>query len=263
MTNIRRGICGAIIALGAVVACVRDVPYTERAPSVHIPRALVDGAGHVAYRRLLDGQRLAQGEDADVVREVGARLEPRYTFDLVRGAGAGRLWCLPGRRVAVADELLPSLQSEAGLALVVAHVLGHCRGEHLAERLSQRTRPLGSALDDFASGIPITEEAQQRILAALGAWPRGTSPIAFGRAHEVEADVMALMQAAGAGYPPDIAVDLWARLDTERLLPGHPWSAERERALRDWMPRALKRFRRNGAPGRAAAAARWGRTESL
>src|SRR5437762_13764966 len=57
-------------------------------------------------------------------------------------------FCLPGGKVGVYSGLLPITQTEAGLATVVAHEIGHAVAHHGAERMSQATvmQGLGQAL---------------------------------------------------------------------------------------------------------------------
>jgi predicted Zn-dependent protease len=77
----------------------------------------------------------------------------------------------------------------------------------------------------------------------------------FSRAHESEADVIGMMYMANAGYPPAESIDVWTRMDkaggggVPAFLSTHPSHKARKKKLREWLPKAKKKFERNRLPG--------------
>ena len=63
-----------------------------------------------------------------------------------------------------------------------------------------------------------------------------------------EADVIGMMYAASAGYPPDESIELWDRMSkaspssVPAFLSTHPANDQRKENLREWMPQAKKKF---------------------
>jgi predicted Zn-dependent protease len=133
--------------------------------------------------------------------------------------------------------LLLRMTSEAQLAAVLGHEIGHYLARHGLERLrdaksrSAVGQVLGVALN--AAGAWVVNPVAQIGIAA-GAF-------AYGREHEREADQIGLALMARAGYAPAEAARVWAELLEERkageagdgwsLFATHPPAEERSEAL--------------------------------
>ena len=138
---------------------------------------------------------------------------------------------LPGGHVFVNTGMLRVTESEAELASLLAHEIGHVAGRHLTRQASKRD--LLRATLTPVSAVGGISGVLARQLAALG-FPLGTSH--FSREFETEADQLGVTYLYAAGYDPEAAVDLLERIEAaERRRPGtvsrvfesHPMTAER------------------------------------
>ncbi|MCU1258377.1 MAG: peptidase Ste24p [Bryobacterales bacterium] len=135
---------------------------------------------------------------------------------------------LPGGHVFVATGLIRLSESEAELASVIAHELGHVAARH-ATREATRERIAGAtSIPLVLLGGPIAS------LAARQAIPLGF--LKFSRVAENEADMLGLQYLYDTGYDPSAAVDIFERMEAlERKRPGavgqlfktHPMTSDR------------------------------------
>jgi metalloendopeptidase OMA1, mitochondrial len=158
-------------------------------------------------------------------------------------------------KIVIYDGLLEVANTEAMLAAVIGHEMGHVIAQHNAERKSQRL------LADV--GVRVA------ILAAAASKPR-YAPLAatiapvvatygfllpFNREHELEADRIGMTLMAKAGYDPSAAVQFWENMASRgeprkaEFLSTHPTAATRRDDLQQWLLVAMKDFR----PSRALA----------
>lgn len=143
----------------------------------------------------------------------------------------------PNGMMQVWSGLLLRMTSEAQLAAVIGHEIGHYLARHGVERLrdaksrSALSQVLGVALN--AAGAWAANPLAQIGIAA--------GQFAYGREHEREADRIGLALMARAGYAPGEAARVWAELLEEReageagdgwsLFATHPPARERSEAL--------------------------------
>lgn len=167
------------------------------------------------------------------------RKDLRYTFTVLDSPEVNAL-ALPGGYVYVTRGLLALAGSEAELAGVIAHEIGHVAARHAAERYSRGVLAnVGLAGIGIATGSPALSQA-------LGA---GASIYlqSYSRDQEYEADLLGVRYLARAGYEPKAMSSLLAKLlahdrleaaiageptETYGLLSSHPRTADRvERAI--------------------------------
>ena len=146
------------------------------------------------------------------------------------------------------------VESEAGLAFVMGHEVGHATAHHGAERLSQQLAVLGGLGALYLYLDNKTELSLQQIAvisAAAGVGAEVGYVLPFSRLHEKEADVIGMMYMAKSGYPPQEAPLVWDRMqeatggDQLSILSTHPSNNDRKKNLNEWMPKAKKRYKRN------------------
>lgn len=265
-------LAGLLLAAG----CVR-VPYSGRPQQRALPESLVRAVGRTAADGILEAPDSLPEADRDrrereLLREVGNRLAATarfrrrdWTFHLV-DRDTAHAWALPGGTVAIHTGLLPAARSEAGLAWVLAHAMGHLLAHHLDERLAPQLAVLGgpAGLRRYAASPDAVSSEQRAILHAVLATGTGEGPVLpFSVRQEVEADIIGLMTLAAAGYPPEAAPAFLERLptppETENPPPWsciHPSDPARQAALAEWMPRARRRHRRHALPADTRAP-RW------
>jgi metalloendopeptidase OMA1, mitochondrial len=138
---------------------------------------------------------------------------------------------VPGGKVVVFTGILPLMQDETGMAVVLSHEIGHCVARHTAEKISYALVPI---LLSMLFGFPVL----------------GASRLIVGGVHsrklEREADEIGIHLLAAACYRPERAAELWKRFGKleknqpsgPAFLSSHPASDERERNLQHWAPDA-------------------------
>lgn len=248
------------VAVLALVAC-QKVPYTGRTQFNLIPDSIMRGVGKSSYQAMLSEARVQrQGQDVQVLERVGRRIskvanQPDFdwSFSMIEDEQINA-WCLPGGFIGFYSGILPVLKHEAGMAFVMGHEVAHATAHHGAERLSQQLALVGglAGLELYMSNATELEPKQRGIiLAALGLGAEVGVLLPFSRTHESEADVIGMMYMARAGYPPGESTGLWDRMERASpngipsFLSTHPTNENRKQNLREWMPRARKKFERN------------------
>lgn len=260
MSSIGRTVAVAV-AVSLVAAACAKVPFTNRKQFTIIPNKQMNQLGAQTYQEMLAELRvIRQGEDASILQRVGERIadqanEPSYDwqFSLIDDEMVNA-WCLPGGYIAFYTGILPVLRSEAGMAFVMGHEAGHAIARHGAERMSQQlgiSGALGVISAVLSGGTSVSGQQRETVMAALGMGAQVGVMLPFSRAHEREADTLGLMYMAGAGYPPREALPVWDRMAEvagsggPEFLSTHPSHATRQDNIREWMPEAAKRYRRN------------------
>jgi predicted Zn-dependent protease len=155
------------------------------------------------------------------VADVGAKLvrvsetpDVPYTFTIVDTDDVNA-FALPGGYVHVTRGLLALANSEAELAGVLAHEIGHVVARHAAERYSRSvaaglgTDGLGAIAE--ASGLP-------EGVGDLGALGSQAYLQSYSRDQELEADMLGIRYLAQAGYKPDAMANFLANLDNDSRL---------------------------------------------
>ena len=139
---------------------------------------------------------LVQRIGAKLVREsVAAKSQYRYAFYVLADRRTVNAFALPGGPVFITEGLLGLLKSEAEVAAVLGHEIGHVLARHSSERLAkeQLTRGLVGALvvgtGDYTS-------------AQIGQLVGGMINMRYGREDELESDSLGVRIMVEAGYDP-------------------------------------------------------------
>ena len=260
------------LAVLALVAC-QKVPYTGRPQFNLVPDSIMRGIGKSSYQSVLSQERVQRsGDEVQVLERVGRRIskaanEPDYDWSYTMvDKEEVNAWCMPGGYITFYTGILPVLKHEAGMAFVMGHEVGHAVAHHGAERLSQQLALIGglAGLELYmANATEVKPKERAIILAALGVGAEVGVLLPFSRTHESEADVIGMMYMARAGYPPGESIDLWDRMERASpasmpaFLSTHPSNENRKQNLREWMPRAKKKFERNALDVQAVTRTLW------
>ena len=193
------------------------------------------------------------------VERVGRRIVPHthlpnlpYTFHVIASPKINA-FTTGGGQIFIYTGLLERLKSEAELAAVIAHEIGHSSGRHIAKKVQTS---LLISLGAAAAGTAVKSESAARSLeAALGIvnlFARG-----YSRDHEREADDVGAVYMAKAGYDPEGMADtfrLFLDLSAgkgEASTGSSPTTRRRPRGSLGWKERrrASGWRRRSGASG--------------
>jgi len=255
----RRWALGGAVALVAL-ACAK-VPYTNRSQFNVIPKGTMHNLGEKSYQEILaESKVIKSGRDADLLDKVGRKIarvadqsDFAWQFSLIADKEINA-WCLPGGYIGFFTGILPVLESEAGMAFVMGHEVGHAVARHGAERLSQQLAATGglSLIEMFLSGSgKVTQEQKGIIMAAAGLGAQYGVMLPFSRNHEKEADIIGVMYMAEVGYPPAESLKMWDRMEATTgkgppaFLSTHPSNQARKENLQEWLPEAKKRYQRH------------------
>lgn len=250
-----------VVGLGAlVVACVK-VPYTGRKAVNPIPDAVMVALSVQTYKDMLgDVKVIKQGSDAELLDGIGRRIakvanQPDYDWEVsLIDEDTVNAWCLPGGKIGFYTGILPVLKNEAAVAFVMGHEVGHAVARHGGERMSQQLALFGGLAGLFVileKETKLTTEQNAVVVGALGVGLELGVILPFSRMHESEADIIGTMYMANAGYPPAEAIEVWDRMgkgggmELPAFLSTHPSDEKRQEVIREWLPKAKKRYERN------------------
>ena len=130
-----------------------------------------------------------------VARSVAAKSPYKFSFHVLADQKTVNAFALPGGPVFITEGLLRLLKSEAELAGVLGHEIGHVIARHSSERLAkqQLTQGLLNALF-VGSGDYST--------AQIGQVVAGMINMSYGREDELESDALGIRIMAEGGYDP-------------------------------------------------------------
>lgn len=166
--------------------------------------------------------------------EKSHRHDMPYSF---RGINAAYVnaYTFPAGSVAITRGMLLNMNSEAELAAVLGHEIGHVVSRHVGKQMTKGVL-LQSGILIAAVIISQEKEEYGDIAAGLGMVASGALLAKYSRDNEYEADSLGLQYAADAGYNPKGCIDLMdtlVRLSEnkpniiEMLFATHPMSSER------------------------------------
>jgi predicted Zn-dependent protease len=257
----------ALIAVIALYSC-STVPLTGRKQLSLVGDSEVNQSAAASYKQLLTDPKtkvISSGTDAQRVKQIGTRLSiaiERYLkdngygdqynfqweFNLIQSSEVNA-WCMPGGKVAVYSGLLPVANTDAYLAVVMGHEIGHAIARHSAERISHQmaVQGVGGAVGVATAG---QSSATQGIINQLYGVGGNLVLLKYSRNQESEADRLGLTFMAMAGYDPHNAIGFWQRMAAQNkggappeLLSTHPADATRIQDIQNRIPEAMKYYK--------------------
>ncbi len=245
----------AIFVFTALLVCVgcATAPYTNRSQMILMSPQEELALGVQASKEVLSkGQEESGTAASEMTNRVGARiaaaadepdqsLPPRakfaWEFHTLRD-DTPNAFCLPGGKVFVYTGLMKYVTSDAELAAVIGHEVGHAIARHGAERASQ------------SSAANMVGEVGSVVLgplfgAAYGLGMNYGVLMPFSRMQESEADYIGLLLMAKAGYDPNAALSFWRKMAESggdkppEWLSTHPSDSSRIAEIKSQLPRAM------------------------
>lgn len=145
---------------------------------------------------------------AELINQTGAQQSPyNFEFHLLRDAQTINAFALPGGQVFLTAGLMRQFDSEAQLAGVLGHEIGHVIGRHGAEHIAKQQ--LGVSLVN-AVGVAASDGSYGggQNAAAIAQAVNQLVSLQYGRADELESDRLGLQFMVEAGYDPRGIVEL-------------------------------------------------------
>lgn len=149
------------------------------------------------------------------IEEVGNRVAAAsdrpdldYTFTVIDSPEINA-FALPGGYVYVNRGLLAFMNSEAELAAVLGHEIGHITARHAVQRQGRgQLAKIASAVGGFATAVATgSGYVGQQISDIASIWAQ-TGLSGFGREQELEADRLGAEFIVSAGYEPQAVIDV-------------------------------------------------------
>jgi predicted Zn-dependent protease len=246
------------LAVSLMGAACSIVPFTGRKRFLLVGEASELQMGAQAYQDVLAESNLSTDlREVERIRTIGGRVaeatgksDYAWEFNLIEADTIANAFCLPGGKVAVYTGIMELASTDAELATVIAHEIGHAIARHGAERMTQM---LMVELGGIALDEALNTQSEKTLELAQVAYGLGTSlayVLPYSRTHESEADHLGLIYMAKAGYDPRAAVDFWRKMQQKygdqeppEFLSTHPNSDTRIADLQKWMPEALKYYK--------------------
>lgn len=237
----------AVVCIAIFVAIVRwGLPAAADAAAMIVPYDLEDRVARGTLDALdlavlepssapADRAQAAQAIFRHLVDQAGLPGE-RFRLEFRHGGLVGaNAFALPGGRIIATDELL-ALASDAALAGVLAHEIGHVVERHGLKRIFRAA--------GLAAVVALLTGDVSGILEDSAGIPALLLDLSYSRRFEREADDYAVALMRQAGYDPralaefleQIAGDCGAGCEAPAWLSTHPLSAERAERLRGARP---------------------------
>lgn len=196
-----------------------------------------------------------------IAQAVGNELPDAKWEFVVFNSSEVNAFALPGGKVGVYTGLLQLAESDAELATVMGHEIGHVIARHGAERMSEAMILAGVGELAASSVESKTDEKKRQLFElAYGGLITVGRVLPHSRANESEADQMGAVYAARAGYDPRAAVTFWQKMVAQKnaaekagapagklgaLFSTHPPDEKRIADLRALMPRVIPVYEQN------------------
>ena len=146
-----------------------------------------------------------------VARSLAAKSPYKFSFHVLADPRTVNAFALPGGPIFITEGLLRLLKSEAELAGVLGHEIGHVIARHSSERLAkqQLTQGLLGALV-VGSGDYTTAQIGQVVGNMIN--------MSYGREDELESDALGIRIMAEAGYDPRALVRVMEVLESVSII---------------------------------------------
>jgi predicted Zn-dependent protease len=143
-----------------------------------------------------EAKALVQRIGQKLVRESFAAKSPyRFSFHVLADPRTVNAFALPGGPIFITEGLLRRLRSEAELAAVLGHEIGHVIARHSSEQLAKQQLTQGLI---GAAVVGTGDYTTAQIGQVVG----GLINMRYGRDDELESDALGIRIVAEAGYDP-------------------------------------------------------------
>ncbi len=207
-----------LLLLVVSVSSVYSVPFISKETELNMGRS--------ADNEVVQKYGIYQDKALQLyVNEIGQTLVsklvnkefPKFFFKLVDSSEINA-FALPGGYVYVTRGLLAALNSEAELASVIGHEIGHVTLHHGVKMM---IRSIGSQILSIGGAIASPKNAGQWLMMSSAMFQQIN--MGYGREAELESDALGMMNASDAGYQPVGMVKFLKNLRKQEIMSGHAY----------------------------------------
>lgn len=253
-----------LITSVTMISSCTVAPLTGRRQLKLVSDESVASSSVSAYRQFIQ-QASAKGliandtADGQRLRRIGGRISTaveqylnenglskklgnlQWEFNLIK-TNEINAFAMPGGKIAFYTGIMPVLNTDAGVAFVMGHEIGHVIGGHHAEASSNRALAgiAATVTDAVTGGNAVSSLVSSGLSITL---------LKFNRTQEYEADKYGMIFMAMAGYNPSEAITALERMDSigsgkgAEILSTHPSGKNRIEAARKFLPEAMKYYK--------------------
>jgi len=250
----------AVFSFSLIYSCTK-APVTGRNQLILVSHEQELQMGAVAYEEVVKNEKVSKdpGYNAAVKRvanriaRVANKPDFEWEYTVIDNDDVINAFALPGGKIGVYTGILKVAETDAGLATVLSHEVGHAVARHGGERVSTGLlAQLGAVGLSVALGSSnVDPDVTYGIMQAYGVGVGVGAILPFSRTQESEADRIGLIYMARAGYDPREAVKFWERMAEAtkgqarppEFLSTHPDSGTRITNLQRHMPEALRVYK--------------------
>lgn len=162
------------------------------------------------------------------------RTQMPYNFNVVNATYVNA-YAFPGGSIAITRGILAELDSEAELAGLIGHELGHVNARHTAARMS-KSKLLGTLVGGASLIVGAASQTLGNLAGTVGGLGASLLLARYSREDERQADELGMQYMVAAGYTPQGMVGLMDILRSmgrtqpsaiEAMFSSHPMSQER------------------------------------
>ena len=241
-------------------ACTK-APITGRNQLILVSQEQELQMGAHAYDQVVKGSKVSKNPEynaavqrvAERIAAVAGRPDFEWEYTVIDDDKTINAFALPGGKIGVYTGILKVAETDAGLATVMSHEVGHATARHGGERITAGLlSQIGAVgLSAALGGYGVDPNITYGIMQAYGVGVQVGGILPFSRAQESEADRIGLIYMARAGYDPRESVLFWERMaeatkNSQRppeFLSTHPDSGNRIANLKRHMPEALRIYK--------------------
>lgn len=218
-TLAKKFLTGSIAFAATIIVCACAYnPATKSMDVVMMSESQELKIGKEEHEKIMQGTPMYQDEKVvEYVRSVGAKVaktadrpDINYEFNVLDDPNINA-FALPGGYIYITRGIMSYLQSEAELAAVLAHEVGHVTARHAVRQDAQRK---GASV---ATTLATIFTQSYDVGGATSLW-LGSAVSGYGREMELEADQFGAQYLYNAGYDPQAMVAVISTLkDQERF----------------------------------------------
>lgn len=252
----RAGLVGLVVAAGIGLAGCSQQQLATTGEVLALSPQQAQQMGTETWQRILAERGRSDDRQAQArVEQLSRRLLSANGIDpagweiaVLKGEEVNA-FALPGGKIGVYEGMVKLAETDAQLATVIGHEIGHVSERHGAQRVGL-AQTAGLGLQAVSAALDAGQIAYaNQIASLLGAGVQYGLVLPYSRGQELEADNVGLTYMARAGYDPSAAVGFWQRMaqtggaSPPAFLSTHPSNQQRIDGIRQRLPAAQALYR--------------------